>query len=81
MPLLVGMLDASAVRRSLDIPMGEDYAPERSDVDVEELVARQGAGGGMLSSVANMANSILGAGAYSYPSPIAVADIVSFLLS
>jgi solute carrier family 38 (sodium-coupled neutral amino acid transporter), member 11 len=63
MPLLVGLLDASAVRRSLDIPMGVDYAPEYSDVDLEELVAKQGAGGGMLSSVANMANSILGAGA------------------
>lgn len=63
MPLLVGLLDASAVRRSLDIPMGEDYPPECSDVDLEELVAKQGGGGGMLSSVANMANSILGAGA------------------
>jgi hypothetical protein len=67
MPLLVGLLDASAVRRSLDIPMGVDYTPEGSDVDVEELVAKQGAGGGMLSSVANMANSILGAGAYPTP--------------
>jgi len=62
MPLLVGLLDASAVRRSLDIPMGVDCDPEGSDVDVEELVAKQGAGGGMLSSMANMANSILGAG-------------------
>lgn len=67
MPLLVGLLDASAVRRSLDIPMGVDYAPECSDVDVEELVAKQGAGGGMLSSVANMANSILGAGIIGLP--------------
>jgi hypothetical protein len=75
MPLLVGLLDASAVRRSLDIPMGEDYAPECSDVDMEELVAKQSAGGGMLSSVANMANSILGAGAYPYPLPFAMADI------
>ena len=72
MPLLVGLLDASAVRRSLDIPMD---APECSDVDVEELVAKQGAGGGMLSSMANMANSILGAGAYPYPFPVAKADI------
>jgi hypothetical protein len=75
MPLLVGLLDASAVRRSLDIPMGVDNTPECSDVDVEELVAKQGAGGGMLSSMANMANSILGAGAYPYPLPIAMADI------
>lgn len=63
MPLLVGLLDASAVRRSLDIPMGVDEAPACSDVDLDELVAKQGAGGGMLNSIANMANSILGAGA------------------
>ena len=82
MPLLVGLLDASAVRRSLDIPMGEDNTPEFSDVDMEELVAKQGAGGGMLSSISNMANSILGAGAYLYPLPIAMADIgPSFLPS
>jgi sodium-coupled neutral amino acid transporter 11 len=67
MPLLVGLLDASAVRRSLDIPMGVDCAPEYSDVDLEELVAKQKAGGGMLNSIANMANSILGAGAYRLP--------------
>ena len=78
MPLLVGLLDASAVRRSLDIPMD---APECSDVDVEELVAKQGAGGGMLSSVANMANSILGAGAYPYPLPVIMADIGRSFLS
>ncbi|KAH9998521.1 amino acid transporter [Russula compacta] len=62
MPLLVGLLDASAVRRSLDIPMGVDEAPTCSDVDLDELVAKQSAGGGMLNSIANMANSILGAG-------------------
>ncbi|KAI0277633.1 transmembrane amino acid transporter protein-domain-containing protein [Russula aff. rugulosa BPL654] len=62
MPLLVGLLDAAAVRRSLDIPMGVDYPSECSDVDLEELAAKPGAGGGMLSSMANMANSILGAG-------------------
>jgi sodium-coupled neutral amino acid transporter 11 len=83
MPLLVGLLDASAVRRSLDIPMGMgvDYAPEYSDVDVEELVAKQSAGGGMLSSMANMANSILGAGVYPYPLPLAMADISPSFLS
>jgi sodium-coupled neutral amino acid transporter 11 len=67
MPLLVGLLDASAVRRSLDIPMGVDCAPEYSDVDLEELVAKQKAGGGMLNSIANMANSILGAGIIGLP--------------
>ena len=69
MPLLVGLLDASAVRRSLDIPMGVDTTPECSDVDLDEIIAKQAVGGGMLNSIANMANSILGAGAY--PPPLA----------
>jgi sodium-coupled neutral amino acid transporter 11 len=63
MPLLVGLLDASAVRRSLDIPMGVDGAPTYSDVDLDELTAKQSRVGGMLNSIANMSNSILGAGA------------------
>jgi sodium-coupled neutral amino acid transporter 11 len=63
MPLLVGLLDASTVRRSLDIPMGIDGAPGYSDVDLDELAAKQGRRGSMLNSIANMANSILGAGA------------------
>jgi len=65
-PLLVGLLDSSAVRRSLDIPLGvDDDAPEYADVDLDELAAKQASGGGMLNSITNMANSILGAGAYS----------------
>jgi len=63
MPLLVGLLDTSAVRRSLDIPLGVEGDPTYSDIDLEELAAKQAAGGGMLNSIANMANSILGAGA------------------
>lgn len=34
------------------------------DVDLEELAAKRTAGGGMLDSIANMANSILGAGMF-----------------
>lgn len=60
MPLLVGLMDSSAVRRSVDSP-GASYVFDQ-DVDLEELAAKQSAGGGMLDSVANMANSILGAG-------------------
>ncbi|KAF8274551.1 AAAP amino acid permease [Lactarius quietus] len=62
MPLLVGLLDASAIRRSLDIPMGEDGVSACADVDLDELAAKQSSGGGMMNSIANMANSILGAG-------------------
>jgi sodium-coupled neutral amino acid transporter 11 len=63
--LLVALLDASAVKRSPHIPMG--VAPECSDVDLGELIAKREAGGGMLNSIANMANSILGVGVYSLP--------------
>ena len=59
MPLLVGLLDASTVRRSVDSPEN-GYADQR--IDLEEIAAKRTAGGGMLDSVANMANSILGAG-------------------
>lgn len=33
-----------------------------SDLDLSEVAAKQHAGGGMFDSIANMANSILGAG-------------------
>ncbi|RPD63784.1 amino acid transporter [Lentinus tigrinus ALCF2SS1-6] len=57
MPLLVGLLDASSVRRSIDSPEN-GYTDQR--IDLEELAHKRTAGGGMLDSVANMANSILG---------------------
>jgi solute carrier family 38 (sodium-coupled neutral amino acid transporter), member 11 len=80
MPLLVGLLDASAVRRSLDIPLSEDGVPAYSELDLDELVAKQSAGGGMLNSIANMANSILGAGTYSsFPFSSALVLRSSFL--
>ena len=59
MPLLVGLMDASSVRRGVDVP-GEECYPTR--IDLEELAAKRTAGGGLLDSIANMANSILGAG-------------------
>ncbi|KAI0769606.1 amino acid transporter [Trametes elegans] len=65
MPLLVGLLDASNVRRSLDSP--ENGYLSGSNIDLDELAAKQAAGGGMLDSVANMANSILGAGIIGLP--------------
>ncbi|KAI0049826.1 amino acid transporter [Auriscalpium vulgare] len=67
MPLLVGLLDASAVRRSSDIAMGVNGEGPHVEVDLDELAAKQNAGGGMLNSVANMANSILGAGIIGLP--------------
>lgn len=65
MPLLVGLLDSATARRSLDGTLqlerlGDE--PPDEEIDLEELAAKRTAGGGMLDSVANMANSILGAG-------------------
>ncbi|TFY54311.1 hypothetical protein EVG20_g9759 [Dentipellis fragilis] len=83
MPLLVGLLDASTVRRAADtaIPLGEEYVPD-DDVDLEELAKKQHAGGGMLNSIANMANSILGAGIIGLPYAISKAGFFTgmFLL-
>lgn len=66
MPLLVGLLDTASARRSEDGTLllerrgeGEDDGEE---VDLEALAAKASSGGGLLDSVANMANSILGAG-------------------
>ncbi|KAL0955916.1 hypothetical protein HGRIS_002107 [Hohenbuehelia grisea] len=63
MPLLVGLVDASAGRRSLDgsIPLHTDNGYLEGET-LDEIAAKRQAGGGMIDSVANMANSILGAG-------------------
>lgn len=62
MPLLVGLYDASSARRSLDSP---SYPlSENGRIDLEELANKSKAGGGLLDSIANMANSILGAGKF-----------------
>lgn len=44
------------------IPLTEDGHLHRGDIDLEELAAKPSAGGGLIDSIANMANSILGAG-------------------
>lgn len=41
-----------------------DGNADEGDVDLEAIAAKRTAGGGMLDSVANMANSILGAGRF-----------------
>lgn len=72
MPLLVGLMDASAARRTPDtvIPMYETDSMENGalrNVDLDDLAEKQWSGGGLLNSVANMANSILGAGIIGLP--------------
>ena len=72
MPLLVGLLDASAARMTPDttIPMYEANELENGgmvqNMDLDELAAKQWSGGGLLNSAANMANSILGAGRHNH---------------
>lgn len=61
MPLLVGLLDSSHSRGS-DYPLRSSHDLNEEHYDLEELAAKRLAGGGMIDSIANMANSILGAG-------------------
>ncbi|KAJ7188250.1 amino acid transporter [Mycena filopes] len=67
MPLLVGLFDSSASRGGVDVSVpllrtnGETFQ-ESDQVDLEALAAKRIAGGGLFDSIANMANSILGAG-------------------
>ncbi|OJA18237.1 hypothetical protein AZE42_05175 [Rhizopogon vesiculosus] len=72
-PLLVGLMDVSTARRTPDttIPMYEANDLENDvmfrNLDLDELAAKQWSGGGLLNSVSNMANSILGAGIIGLP--------------
>lgn len=61
MPLLVGLLQSSS-SRDASIPLHNDGATQEEREELEALAAKKDAGGGMLDSIANMANSILGAG-------------------
>jgi hypothetical protein len=61
-PLLVGLVDSALARQSLD----RHHNGSPVDMDLEEIAKKRIAGGGMIDSVANMANSILGAGMYIY---------------
>ncbi|TFK26467.1 amino acid transporter [Coprinopsis marcescibilis] len=64
MPLLVGLFDTANSRRSVDasLPLRGLNGEIVENVDLEEMAAKRTAGGGLVDSVANMANSILGAG-------------------
>lgn len=65
MPLLVGLMDSSQIQRGLDGSLALSASGDPSgisDIDIEELISKQTRGGNMMDSIANMANSILGAG-------------------
>ncbi|EJD03370.1 amino acid transporter [Fomitiporia mediterranea MF3/22] len=81
MPLLVGLVDRSAARQSLDLPLTENGIGSAEDgyTDLQELAAKRTAGGNMVDSVANMANSILGAGLIGLPYAISQAGFFTGL--
>jgi len=70
MPLLLGLFDSSASQRSLDASIqmrtgnGSSVIVGEDTINLDELAAKQTAGGGLIDSIANMANSILGAGVF-----------------
>ena len=72
MPLLVGLLDSTHIRRSEDggiLLTRNGQSGEELDEELEGVIAKGKHGGGMFDSIANMANSILGAGQYVFTSP------------
>ncbi|KAH9832215.1 amino acid transporter [Rhodofomes roseus] len=85
-PLLVGLLDTASARRDTadgTLRLEQNGVVLEEDgprVDLEALAAKQSAGGGMLDSVANMANSILGAGIIGLPYAVRQAGFVTGLI-
>ncbi|KAF8577746.1 amino acid transporter [Ramaria rubella] len=73
MPLLVGLIDSAHARSASHDGPGFGLSSRPSGIaddeiiDLEELAAKKHAGGGLINSVANMANSILGAGIIGLP--------------
>lgn len=84
-PLITGFMDSQRTQGALDtiIPMYEPAAREESrtsPIDIEEMAAKQQAAGNMFDSVANMANSILGAGIIGLPYAMSQAGFFSGLI-
>ncbi|KAF8625424.1 hypothetical protein AX15_005386 [Amanita polypyramis BW_CC] len=79
MPLLVGLVDSSAARHSVDRPVPLSSSSDFESVDLEAISTKRTAGGGMLDSIANMANSILGAGIIGLPYAVSQAGFVTGL--
>jgi solute carrier family 38 (sodium-coupled neutral amino acid transporter), member 11 len=77
MPLLVGLFESSESRRSLDATHTHELT-EEGDYDLEEIAAKRMAGGGIIDSIANMANSILGAGKRYYSAIFAIYTFIGF---
>ncbi|KAI0344841.1 amino acid transporter [Trametopsis cervina] len=84
MPLLVGLLDSASARRSTDGTLQLEnrgmFDESTPDIDLEELAAKRTAGGGLFDSIANMANSILGAGIIGLPYAVRQAGFFTGIL-
>ncbi|KAG5342998.1 Vacuolar amino acid transporter 2 [Termitomyces sp. T112] len=78
MPLLVGLVDMTR-RRSTDSPNSYQISGDYEH-DLDELAKKKTAGGGLLDSIANMANSILGAGIIGLPYAVSQAGFFTGLL-
>ncbi|KAG5643157.1 hypothetical protein DXG03_001487 [Asterophora parasitica] len=79
MPLLVGLFDSAEARRSTDTPNGHQMSGGEN-YDLEEIAAKRTAGGGLIDSIANMANSILGAGIIGLPYAVSQAGFFTGLI-
>ncbi|KAK7472573.1 hypothetical protein VKT23_000687 [Stygiomarasmius scandens] len=84
MPLLVGLVDSSARRGLQDhLPLhvgNGNSTAEETEINLEELASKSTAGGGMIDSIANMANSILGAGIIGLPYAVSQAGFFTGLI-
>jgi len=72
MPLLVGLLDSTHIQRSQDgsiLLTQSGQSRDEVDGELEGIIAKSEHGGGILDSIANMANSILGAGEFAFNLP------------
>ncbi|PCH43754.1 hypothetical protein WOLCODRAFT_104108 [Wolfiporia cocos MD-104 SS10] len=80
-PLLVGLLDSATARRSVDgtlqLERRDGNGDDEDHLDLEAIAAKRQAGGGLFDSVANMANSILGAGIIGLPYAVHQAGFVT----
>ncbi|CAK5265775.1 unnamed protein product [Mycena citricolor] len=85
MPLIVGLFDSTRSRGPVDVSVpllaqnGEMLPSSVETEDLEELAAKRLAGGGLLDSIANMANSILGAGIIGLPYAVSQAGFFTGL--
>ncbi|KAF7376158.1 Aa-trans domain-containing protein [Mycena sanguinolenta] len=87
MPLIVGLFDSAASRGGrVDsaVPLlrtnGREEISQQTEIDLEELAAKRTAGGNLFDSIANMTNSVLGAGIIGLPYAVSQAGFFTGIL-